>query len=132
MVTWHCIRNCGACCNLDPRDRPDLPDYLTPEELELYLSLVGEDGWCIHYDPQQRLCTIYEQRPSFCRVTPETFAAMYGVPPSEFDRFAIDCCQQQIEGVYGPNSPEMKQYEQMMLVRESHSNPSDPPKQPIE
>ncbi|WP_017302904.1 YkgJ family cysteine cluster protein [Spirulina subsalsa] len=122
MATWHCIEHCGACCHLDPTDRPDLPDYLTPEELELYMSLVGEDGWCIHYDKTSRQCRIYDQRPSFCRVTPEKFTEMYGVIPSEFNQFATECCRQQILGVYGENSPEMRHYEQT-LIEESTACP---------
>ncbi|MEO0521169.1 MAG: YkgJ family cysteine cluster protein, partial [Cyanobacteria bacterium P01_A01_bin.116] len=23
MATWQCVKNCGACCQLDPADRPD-------------------------------------------------------------------------------------------------------------
>ncbi|WP_107666834.1 YkgJ family cysteine cluster protein [Cyanothece sp. BG0011] len=107
---WQCVEGCGACCNLDPSDRPDLEDYLTPEELEHYLSLVGEDGWCIHFDHETRKCLIYEQRPRFCRVQPDTFEAMYDIDSSDFNEFAIDCCRQQIEGVYGAKSPEMKHY----------------------
>ncbi|GAB4534962.1 MAG: YkgJ family cysteine cluster protein [Pleurocapsa sp.] len=98
---WRCIDNCGACCNLTPEDRPGLEDYLTPEELKLYMSMVGEDGWCINYDQDTRKCTIYEQRPRFCRVQPDNFAEMYQVSAEEFNDFAIACCQQQIEGVYG-------------------------------
>jgi hypothetical protein len=55
MASWRCLKQCGACCHLDPADRPDLPEYLSPEEIELYLSLVGEGGWCIHYDPQRQI-----------------------------------------------------------------------------
>ncbi|MGK7941978.1 MAG: YkgJ family cysteine cluster protein [Crocosphaera sp.] len=108
--TWKCVEGCGACCNLDPGDRPDLEDYLTPEELEHYLSLVGEDGWCINFDPETRKCLIYEQRPRFCRVQPDTFQTMYDIDPSEFNDFAIECCRQQIEGVYGEKSTEMEHY----------------------
>jgi Fe-S-cluster containining protein len=107
---WKCVEGCGACCNLDPSDRPDLEEYLTPEELAHYLSLVGENGWCINFNHQTRKCLIYEQRPRFCRVQPETFQEMYNIDPSDFNEFAIDCCRQQIEGVYGEESPEMKQY----------------------
>jgi hypothetical protein len=32
---------------------------------------------------------------------------MYGVEPEELNDFAIDCCRQQIEGVYGDRSLEM-------------------------
>ena len=35
---------------------------------------------------------------------------MYQIQPEEFDDFAIDCCLQQIEGVYGEESAEMEKY----------------------
>lgn len=107
MANWHCIQGCGACCHLDPSDRPDLHHYLTPHELDQYLSLVGQDGWCIHYDQATRQCQIYDQRPQFCRVQADTFEAMFGVLPEDLDEFAIGCCQEQIKGVYGANSPEL-------------------------
>jgi uncharacterized protein len=108
--TWLCVEHCGACCNLTPEDRPDLAEYLTPEELEIYLGMVGKDGWCLNYDKDTRKCTIYEQRPRFCRVKPSTFQDMYGVEAAEFNEFAIACCRDQISGVYGDNSVEMQQY----------------------
>ena len=111
MATWRCINNCGACCHLDPTDRPDLEDYLSPEQLELYLSMVGKEGWCINFDRATRKCLIYEQRPDFCRVLPDNFEQMYRVEKEEFNNFAIDCCQQQITGVYGKNSQEMQRYQ---------------------
>ncbi|MEM6717667.1 MAG: YkgJ family cysteine cluster protein [Cyanobacteria bacterium P01_D01_bin.6] len=110
MAHWQCIQNCGACCQLDPSDRPNLEDYLTPEELAHYLSLVGDDGWCINYDRDQRHCTIYETRPDFCRVQPDTFSRMFGIEPADLDEFAIDCCEQQIAGVYGNQSEELDRF----------------------
>lgn len=110
MATWQCVKQCGACCQLDPSDRPELADYLTPAELELYLSLVGEDGWCIHYDKTQRECSIYPDRPRFCRVEADSFQTMFGIDTEDLNDFAIDCCQQQIEGVYGEDSPEMERF----------------------
>lgn len=110
MSQWRCIENCGACCNLNPADRPDLETYLTATELELYLSMVGEDGWCINYDRNSRKCSIYDDRPRFCRVKPDIFQEMYHIPVDEFEEFAIDCCLQQIEGVYSENSVEMTNY----------------------
>ncbi|MEM8777674.1 MAG: YkgJ family cysteine cluster protein [Cyanobacteria bacterium P01_G01_bin.49] len=107
---WQCVKGCGACCQLDPSDRPDLEKYLTKEELSQYLSLVGEDGWCINFDHQTRKCQIYEQRPRFCRVQPDIFEQMYDIETSKFNHFAIKCCRQQIEGVYGERSEEMEQY----------------------
>lgn len=116
MATWQCVKNCGACCHLDPNDRPDLEDYLSPEELLLYLSMVGEDGWCIHFDSEARECRIYDKRPAFCRVTPETFQAMFGVEPEELNDFAIDCCREQIEAVYGDRSLEMLKFDRAVGI----------------
>lgn len=107
MATWHCVKNCGACCHLDPVDRPDLDQYLSSEELTLYLSLVDANGWCIHFDHETRECKIYADRPRFCRVEAQTFSDLYGIEPEELNDFAIDCCRQQIEGVYGDRSLEM-------------------------
>ena len=112
---WQCISGCGACCNLSPEDRPNLAQYLTSEEFAMYLSMVGEDGWCINYDHESRQCQIYEQRPGFCRVQPNRFEAMYGVEEAEFDEFAIACCQQQICGVYGEDSAELQHYNQTIV-----------------
>lgn len=114
MAEWRCLKNCGACCNLEPGDRPDLETYLTPADLELYLSMVGEDGWCINFDHQTRECKIYENRPVFCRVKPDIFEQMYDVSPEEFNDFAIDCCHQQIESIYGRKSEEMNNYRQQV------------------
>ncbi|WP_066349447.1 YkgJ family cysteine cluster protein [Geminocystis sp. NIES-3708] len=110
MSEWRCIEKCGACCNLDPSDRPDLGDYLTQSELELYLSMVGKDGWCVNYDQELRKCQIYDDRPRFCRVKPDVFQEMYDIPLDKFQEFAIDCCHQQIEGVYGEESEEINSY----------------------
>ena len=110
MATWQCVKNCGACCNLTPADRPDLANYLTPEQLETYTSMVGTDGWCINYDTEQRLCKIYDQRPNFCRVQADTFEQMFGIDAAELDDFAIECCEEQISGVYGSKSEEHKRF----------------------
>ncbi|MEM7762111.1 MAG: YkgJ family cysteine cluster protein [Cyanobacteria bacterium P01_A01_bin.40] len=109
---WQCVSGCGACCNLAPEERPDLAEYLSSEELEMYMSMVGEDGWCINYDHDERKCQIYEQRPRFCRVQPDNFKEMYGVETTEFNEFAIACCQQQIVGVYGEDTAELQRYQQ--------------------
>ena len=114
---WQCVTNCGACCNLTPEERPDLAQYLSSEELELYMSMVGESGWCINYDRPERKCKIYDKRPRFCRVEPDNFAVMYGIEKSEFDEFAIACCQQQIAGVYGEDSSELERYDRIIYGR---------------
>ncbi|OCQ98771.1 Fe-S cluster protein [Nostoc sp. MBR 210] len=116
MANWQCVKQCGACCNLDPNDRPDLDEYLTPEELKLYLSMVSEDGWCINFDHTTRECQIYPNRPRFCRVEAEAFQDMYGIEPEELNDFAIDCCRQQIEGVYGDRSLEMLRFDKAVGI----------------
>jgi Fe-S-cluster containining protein len=88
-----------------------LETYLSPEELELYLSLVGEGGWCVNFDHGTRECGIYSDRPRFCRVEAGAFEQMYGIEPEELNDFAIDCCRQQIEGVYGDRSLEMLRFD---------------------
>jgi uncharacterized protein len=111
MATWLCMKHCGACCQLDPADRPDLEEYLSPQELEHYLSLVGVDGWCINFDHTTRECRIYADRPRFCRVEPEVFHDLYGIEAEELNDFAIDCCRQQIESIYGDRSLEMLRFD---------------------
>ncbi|MEB3338530.1 MAG: YkgJ family cysteine cluster protein [Leptolyngbyaceae bacterium] len=112
MATWLCVKQCGACCHLDPAERPDLDQYLSPDELKLYLSMVGEGGWCINLDQETRECRIYADRPRFCRVQADVFEDLYGIEPEELNDFAIDCCRQQIEGVYGDDSEEMHRFNQ--------------------
>jgi uncharacterized protein len=116
MATWRCVKQCGACCNLDPDDRPELEEYLPPEQLAIYLSMVGEDGWCINLDREARSCKIYADRPPFCRVQADTFVAMFGIEPAELNDFAIDCCRQQIEGVYGEDSAEANRFDAEIAV----------------
>jgi Fe-S-cluster containining protein len=118
MATWRCVKQCGACCHLDPADRPDLEDYLSPSELAEYLSLVGPDGWCIHFEPDSRECKIYEHRPRFCRVEPAVFQDLFGIEPEDLNDFAIDCCRQQIEGVYGDRSLEMLRFDREVGIYE--------------
>ncbi len=119
MATWQCVKQCGACCHLEPSERPDLDQYLTGEELEQYLSMVGQDGWCINFDHQTRECQIYPSRPRFCRVESDVFEVMYGIEPQELNEFAIECCQQQIDGVYGEGSAEMTRFNQAVGVEEN-------------
>jgi len=40
--------------------------------------MVGEDGWCIHFDTGRRRCRIYDSRPDFCRV--ENLVALFAEP----------------------------------------------------
>jgi hypothetical protein len=116
MATWQCVKQCGACCHLDPAERPELDQYLSAEELTLYFSMVGEGGWCVNFDHANRECQIYADRPRFCRVEAEVFQDLYDIESEELNEFAIDCCRQQIEGVYGDRSLEMIRFDQAVGI----------------
>lgn len=117
---WQCISGCGACCRLDPAQRPEALDALTAEQRRTYLALVGEDGWCVHYDSGGRRCRIYAERPDFCQVA--NLVALFDPdrtpvdtrpaepPPGRADALAIACCLQQIRSEYGGRSGVMKRF----------------------
>ena len=76
-LQWRCISGCGSCCRLDPGERNEALEALSPEQQQQYLEMVGPDGWCIHYDTGSSSCRIYDERPFFCRV--ENLAGLFGV-----------------------------------------------------
>lgn len=78
MAHWRCISGCGACCRLDPALRGDDLDLLSDEQRRTYLAMVGDDGWCIHFDTGGRRCRIYASRPDFCRV--ENLMSLFARP----------------------------------------------------
>lgn len=114
-TTWQCISGCGACCRLDPAERGEALDALTPEQRSEYLAMVGPDGWCIHFDTGGRRCRIYNERPSFCRV--ENLITLFGsnhdqpeAEPLDGDALAIACCKQQIRSEYGGRGRVMRRF----------------------
>jgi Fe-S-cluster containining protein len=106
---WSCISGCGACCRLDPEERSEALEALNPRQRETYLSMVGADGWCRHFDTGSRRCRIYSERPDFCQVS--QLAGLFGVPAAESEAFAIRCCQQQIRSEFGGRSRELRRFE---------------------
>jgi Fe-S-cluster containining protein len=129
MAHWQCISVCGACCRLDPAQRGDDLDCLDEEQRRTYLSMVGEDGWCIHFDTGGRRCRIYATRPDFCRV--ENLVTLFagggastsshpsgngegGDQPLDADgeALAIAACRTQIRAEYGGRGRVMKRFEQ--------------------
>ena len=70
--------------------------------------MVGDDGWCIHYDSGGQRCTIYSDRPDFCRVS--ELGALFDVPTDDIDSFAIACCRQQIRATHGGRSGVMRRF----------------------
>lgn len=112
---WACVKNCGACCKLGPMDsRPDLAEYLSPDELDLYESMIGPDDWCKNFDQETRMCKIYDDRPEFCRVDPQKFQKMYQIEEKELNDFCTFCCREQISDVYGDDSVEMDNFEDVI------------------
>ncbi|KAL0835470.1 hypothetical protein Bca101_087359 [Brassica carinata] len=57
-LTWQCIEGCGACCKLAKDFAFATPDD-DPDDVELYRSMIGDDGWCINYDKATCKCSIY-------------------------------------------------------------------------
>ncbi|KAM7255300.1 hypothetical protein ACFE04_020541 [Oxalis oulophora] len=119
---WKCIEGCGACCKLEKG-----PAFATPEEIftdpldiELYKSLVGSDGWCKHYDKSSRKCSIYSDRPYFCRVEPDIFKSLYGIENKKFNKEACSSCIDTIKAIYGPQSKELSQFRS--AIRSSNPN----------
>ena len=106
---WTCISHCGACCRLCPEERPEALAALSEAQRHQYLSMVGEDGWCIHFDTGGRRCRIYADRPEFCRVS--HLGDLFAVPDHHLDQFAICCCRQQIRTTYGGRSLTMRQFD---------------------
>ena len=105
---WQCIKHCGACCRLAPDERPEALAALNDSQQQTYLAMVGDDGWCIHYDSGGQRCRIYNERPEFCRVS--ELGALFSVPAENLDDFAISCCQQQIRSTYGGRSPVLRRF----------------------
>jgi Fe-S-cluster containining protein len=111
MPQWQCITGCGACCRLDPALRQEALDALSPEQRQTYLALVGDDGWCRHFDTGNRRCRIYSERPDFCQVSNlVNLFAPDGLGSAAGEAFAIDCCTQQIRSEYGGRGKVMKRF----------------------
>ncbi|TKV95975.1 hypothetical protein SEVIR_9G398600v4 [Setaria viridis] len=116
-VRWKCASGCGACCKLDKGPDFPTPDEIFadhPDDLQLYRSMTGDDGWCINYDKATRTCNIYQDRPSFCRVEPKIFDEFFGVPRSRFDREACSACLDNIKMVYGDDSAELSNFKRVI------------------
>ncbi|PKI62165.1 hypothetical protein CRG98_017538 [Punica granatum] len=62
---WRCVEGCGACCKLDKGPAFATPEEIfeNPRDIELYRSMVGPDGWCIHFEKSTRKCSIYPVLP---------------------------------------------------------------------
>ena len=116
------MKGCGACCKLGDFDEEVIGDMLQKEEdVVEYLGMIGEDGWCKWLDTSTRQCTKYDERPRFCRATPEVFEELYHVDEADFDTFAISCCHIHISNVFGEASQEAMRYETLTKVPFGHT-----------
>ena len=113
---WQCVPECGACCNVGGYDADVLDEILRDQsDVDRYMAMLGEDGWCRNYDKQSRTCTTYEDRPWFCQVKKHTLGKVFEF--DDFDKFAIECCFYHIDEIHGPQSDEMKRFESAVGVR---------------
>lgn len=110
--SWQCVQNCGACCKLEKGPNFPSPEEIfdDPSDIELFNSLVGSDGWCIHFEKSTRKCSIYADRPYFCRVEPAIFETLYGIEKKKFNKEACSCCIDTIKAVYGSSSKELENF----------------------
>lgn len=72
--------------------------------------MVGKDGWCINFNKATRTCSIFDDRPRFCRVEPAVFEDLYEIPEEELAIEACSFCRDTIRDVYGGRSKELKAY----------------------
>ncbi len=73
--------NCGVCCTetemlLCKKDVERLvnrgfkKDFFAKVDREGYVQLRNSKGYCVFYDPKNRQCIVYADRPAGCRVYP--------------------------------------------------------------
>ncbi|KAF6171037.1 hypothetical protein GIB67_014617 [Kingdonia uniflora] len=112
QLSWQCVTGCGACCKLNKGPLFATPEEIfeNPSDIELYKSMVGEDGWCVHYEKTSRTCSIYSDRPHFCRVELDVFKTLYGIDEKKFNKEACSFCVDTIKAIYGARSPELENF----------------------
>ena len=115
--SWCCISQCGACCYLEPEARTEAIEALSQTQIEIYLELVGNDGWCRHYNSGSRKCNIYETRPDFCQV--KNLTKIFDIKKTKLNTIAVQCCKQHIRSVYGGKSLVMKKYKRSLYLQKS-------------
>mmetsp|Transcript_22074 Transcript_22074/g.32047 ORF Transcript_22074/g.32047 Transcript_22074/m.32047 type:complete len:205 (-) Transcript_22074:117-731(-) len=113
---WACISNCGACCKLSPAGF----EYLDRDEDKKILEdIMTADGWCKHFDQEQKICQIYEHRPWFCRTDDASMYVMFGIDDEEeADEFCTSCCQENIKDSYGDESEVLERFKAVIASLE--------------
>ena len=113
MKSWTCVENCGACCKFDLKSRTDLSNILSNDDIKLIHSMSTKDGWCKYLDKKNMTCSIYENRPHFCRVN--KFSKNFIEYLKNGDEFLINCCKQHIGSIYGRRSEKMKEFNKKIV-----------------
>ena len=113
MKSWTCIEKCGACCQIDLKYRKNLESILSLKDIELIKSMTGKDGWCKYLDKKNMKCTVYEDRPHFCRVN--NFSKNFKEYYKTGDEFLIRCCKQHISEIYGKKSLQMNKFKNEIM-----------------
>tara|TARA_Y100000589_G_scaffold15423_1_gene12590 strand:+ start:11605 stop:11958 length:354 start_codon:yes stop_codon:yes gene_type:complete len=108
MKSWTCVEKCGACCKIDLKQRGSLKNILSKKDLKLIEDMTTTDGWCKYLDKSKMSCTIYENRPHFCRVN--LFSIKFSEYRKNGDEFLINCCKDHINSIYGRKSQVMKNF----------------------
>ena len=81
---------CGDCCletemllskkDIDRLEKKGFKTkYFSRQNNEGYIVLKNRKGHCIFFDPEQKKCNIYEDRPLGCRLYPIIFDDMKGI-----------------------------------------------------
>ncbi len=115
MRSWTCIEKCGACCRIDLKSRKNITNILSNQDIELIESMTQKDGWCRYLDKKEMKCTIYENRPHFCKVS--QFSMKFKEYKKFGDNFLINCCKEHISSIYGKKSNEMDRFKQEILKK---------------
>ena len=113
MKSWTCIEKCGACCKFDLNNREDIYKILNKEDIKLINEMTGKDGWCKYLDKKDMKCTVYEDRPHFCRVN--NFSKKFKEYYKSGDDFLIRCCKQHISEIYGKRSLQMHKFKNEIM-----------------
>ena len=113
MKSWTCIEKCGACCQIDLKYRESLTNILSRDDIELIKSMTQKDGWCKYLNKKNMKCTIYEDRPHFCKVS--LFSRNFKEYKKNGDDFLINCCKEHIRFIYGKKSNEMNRFKREIL-----------------
>ena len=125
LAGWGCVSGCGACCWSGGRDVES--HCLDEESIRLFRSMVESNGWCSHLDRRTRLCTIYDQRPDFCKIEASDWDPASWEPcktPLQKAAEARADCRALIRAVYGEESQVLERYKREWPEPDTRDTPT--------